>query len=93
LLLPGGIDEGQAFSRLAAAGRTPQEEAILLDNYRHFVESLPERLRNVAELYLAGLTQREIADQLQCGLRTVARKIALLLARWQEMAEASVNAV
>jgi FixJ family two-component response regulator len=47
---------------------------------------------SAAESVTAGCTQREIADQLQCGLRTVERKIAMVLARWQEMALSSVNA-
>jgi RNA polymerase sigma factor (sigma-70 family) len=76
---------------VAAAGRTPAEEAILKETYRHFLEGLPPKLRDFAELYLADCTQREIAEQLQCGLRTVERKIALILAKWHEMAAASVS--
>jgi FixJ family two-component response regulator len=72
-------------------GRTPQEEAILKDSYCHFVEGLPAKLRDFAELYLAGCTQREIAEQLHCGLRTAERKVALILAKWQEMGLDSVN--
>jgi DNA-directed RNA polymerase specialized sigma24 family protein len=75
------------------AGRTPEEEAILNDTYRHFVEGLPAKLRNFAELYLAGCTQREIAEQLHCGLRTAERKVALILAKWQEMGAEDVNAL
>jgi DNA-directed RNA polymerase specialized sigma24 family protein len=82
---------GPGLEAVAGGGRTPQEEAILKDYYRQFVEELPAKLRGFAELYLAGFTQREIAAQLQCGLRTVERKIALLLARWEEMAARSVD--
>lgn len=66
-------------------GRSPEEEAILADSYRFFVEGLPAKLQAFAELYLAGCTHREIAERLECGLRTVERKVALILAKWQEM--------
>jgi len=86
--------EAASFSLATAeveSGRTPEEEAILNDWYRHFLEGLPVKLRDFAELYLAGCSQREIAVQLHCGLRTVERKVALILARWQEMGADSVN--
>jgi DNA-directed RNA polymerase specialized sigma24 family protein len=83
---PAGNGQLQGFEHLVAAGKSPAEEAILHDTYRHFVESLPDRLRPVAELYLAGFTQHEISRQLSCGLRTVARKIALILAKWRALA-------
>ena len=86
--LAGG--EGRGLETVADAGRTPQEEALLKDYYRQFIDALPAKLRDFAELYLAGFTQREIAEQLHCGLRTVERKIALLLAKCQAMAS-SVN--
>src|SRR5438132_78138 len=65
--------------------RSPEEEAILADSYRFFVEGLPAKLQAFAELYLAGCTHREIAERLECGLRTVERKVALILAKWQEI--------
>jgi RNA polymerase sigma factor (sigma-70 family) len=83
--------DGPGLEQATDPRRTPQEEAILNDCYRHFIDNLPEKLRDFAELYLAGCTQREIAEQLQVGLRTVERKIALLLAKWQEMAVTSVD--
>src|SRR5438034_2208547 len=87
-----GEDGFGGIELVAGPGRTPQGEAILRDNYRYFVEDLPEKLRPFAELYLAGCTHREIAEQLGCVERTVERKLALILDRWQEMAVSSVNA-
>jgi len=90
LLAPGRRWDERA--QVADEGRTPLEEAILKDCYAHYLDGLPEKLRDVAELYLAGCTHREIAARLGCVERTVERKIALILGRWQEMAAASVNA-
>jgi RNA polymerase sigma factor (sigma-70 family) len=71
---------------VAGAGPTPLEQAILDDCYRHYVGRLPQRLRDFAELYLAGCTHREIAARLGCVERTVERKVPLILQQWQQMA-------
>lgn len=73
-----------------ADGPTPLEHALLNDCYRHFLDGLPDTLRETAELYLAGLKQTEIAAKLDCVVRTVQRKLDLILERWQEMAAASL---
>ena len=71
---------------------SPLEQAILNDCYQHYVGSLPEKLRGFAESHLAGCTHRETAGLMNCSERTVERKIALILQKWQEMAEVSVQA-
>jgi DNA-directed RNA polymerase specialized sigma24 family protein len=92
----GQVRGGSAFDLLAGHGgpddgeRTPLEQVLLADCYRHYVDALPERLRAFAELYLAGCTNKETAAALGCSERTVERKVALILQRWQEMAAASV---
>jgi RNA polymerase sigma factor (sigma-70 family) len=81
-----------ALQTLAGAAEpTPLEQALLNDCYTHFVGGLPDKLREVAELYLAGCTHRQIAERLGCVERTVERKLPLVLARWQEMAAAQVE--
>ncbi|HMO15075.1 MAG TPA: ECF-type sigma factor [Pirellulaceae bacterium] len=71
--------------------RTPVEEAILSDCYEFYIDKLPEAFRPFAERHVAGLTNAEIAAQLDCVERTVERKLALIRARWQEMAEAEFS--
>jgi DNA-directed RNA polymerase specialized sigma24 family protein len=81
-----------ALGELAqAAGPAPLEEALLHDCYVHYVGGLPEHLRAVAELYLAGCTHKETADRLGCVERTVERKIALILDKWRQMAAAGLE--
>jgi DNA-directed RNA polymerase specialized sigma24 family protein len=75
----------------ADGGHTPLDQAVLNDLYRHYVDGLPDSLRDFAELYLAGCTHKESADRLRCSLRTVERKVALLLDRWRAMAADSLS--
>jgi RNA polymerase sigma factor (sigma-70 family) len=74
-----------------AAGHSPLEQALLHDCYRRYVDGLSDNLREFAELYLAGCTHKEIAARLGCVERTVERKMALILRKWQEMAVESLN--
>jgi len=69
----------------------PDEEVILRDCYEKYVGELPDHLRDFAELHLAGLTNKEIAERLGCVQRTVERKLALLRDRWQELPDAKLD--
>jgi DNA-directed RNA polymerase specialized sigma24 family protein len=71
--------------------RTPLDQAILNDLYHHYVSGLRDSLRDFAELYLAGCAQMEIAERMHCSLRTVERKVALILDRWRAMAGESLT--
>jgi DNA-directed RNA polymerase specialized sigma24 family protein len=93
-ILNGGANSGEAargLEQLEDPGLSPQERVLLDDCYTHYVSALPEHLREFAELYLAGLTYQEIADQLGCTERTVDRKMSLILGHWRRLAEASVG--
>jgi DNA-directed RNA polymerase specialized sigma24 family protein len=70
---------------------SPLQQAILNDCYEYYLNALPEKLRALAELHLAGFTNGEIANQMNCVERTVERKIALLRMRWQTFAAESVH--
>jgi len=69
---------------------TPLQEAILNDCYSCYVETLPDSLRTIAEMHLAGMTNREIAEECECVERTVERKIALLRQKWQALTLADI---
>src|SRR5262249_62378095 len=62
----GQVRGGAGLDELLTPGQSPDEKPILEDLYHHYVNSLPERLRELAELYLAGCTHKEIAAQLGC---------------------------
>jgi len=84
-------DTPRGLEQVEDPGLSPQEIALLEESYQQYVGALPDRLRPFAELYLANLTHQEVADRLGCTERTVARKIALILARWQEWAAAGLS--
>jgi DNA-directed RNA polymerase specialized sigma24 family protein len=85
----GRFNGGRAFlDRLAGPAPSPEFAALLADEWRHRLESLGDHsLRTVALLRLEGFTNGEIAEQLGCGLRTVARKLDLIRRRWRDEVE------
>ncbi len=87
----GQVVNATTLTVLADGGdHTPLQEAILNDCYEFYINALCESLREFAELHLAGFTNREIAERLDCVERTVERKIALMRMRWREIASESI---
>ena len=81
----GGMDQREGDSPL------PDEEAMLNDCFVHYMENLSDNLRPFAELYLAGCTHPEIAEQMECSVRTVDRKIPLIISEWKKLAKESLG--
>jgi DNA-directed RNA polymerase specialized sigma24 family protein len=62
---------------------TPEFAAMVADEYRRLFGSLSDdSLRVVALLKLEGHSNEEIARSLDCGLRTVERKLEVIRKRW-----------
>ena len=62
---------------------TPEFAAMMTDECRQLFGSLSdESLRVVALLKLEGHSNEEIAKSLDCGLRTVERKLEVIRKRW-----------
>ena len=62
---------------------SPEFAAMVTDEYRRLFGSLAdESLRVVALLKLEGRSNEEIARSLDCGLRTVERKLDVIRKRW-----------
>ncbi len=95
MTLKRGEGQVQSLTPVAFLARdpanAPDEEAILRDCYEHYVGELPDHLREFAELHLAGLTNKEIAERLGCVQRTVERKLTLLRERWQALPDAKLD--
>jgi RNA polymerase sigma factor (sigma-70 family) len=69
-------------------GPTPAEAAALNEALERRLRDLPEPdLRQVALMKLEGYTNREIAEALQCGERSVERKLNLIRKRWEAALE------
>jgi DNA-directed RNA polymerase specialized sigma24 family protein len=80
----GGADRDRAFlDELAGPEPSPEFAALVADEWRQRLESLPDdSLRQVAILRMEGYTNDEIAERLDYGRRTVARKLELIRRRW-----------
>ncbi len=69
----------------------PLQQAMLKECYEIHVLGLPVTLRPFAEMYLAGFSNREIAEHMSCVERTVERKVSMLRWRWQKLAAESLQ--
>jgi DNA-directed RNA polymerase specialized sigma24 family protein len=79
----GAEDRGEGPVSLAGRLPTPEFAALVSDQCRTLLERLrDDSLRTVALLRMEGYTHEEIAHQLGCSLRTVARKVELIRRAW-----------
>jgi RNA polymerase sigma factor (sigma-70 family) len=77
-------DGGDALPRVAAPEPTPQQAAVLVDEFQRRLESLSEPLRQIALSKMSGCSNEEIADSLGCVVRTIERKLEMIRKRWTE---------
>jgi DNA-directed RNA polymerase specialized sigma24 family protein len=87
VLVGKGIEGGQGsiagLERIAAAGPTPEFAAMMAEECRRLLDALgDESLRQVALSRMEGYNNDEIADQLGCARRTVARRLELIRKTW-----------
>jgi DNA-directed RNA polymerase specialized sigma24 family protein len=72
------------LAQVVGSEPTPEFAAQVVDEYRRLFGSLAdESLRVVALLKLEGHNNEEIARSLDCGLRTVERKLEVIRKRWE----------
>jgi RNA polymerase sigma factor (sigma-70 family) len=83
----GPDDEPAGLDGIASAEPTPEFAAEFADAYRRLFEVLRDAdLRRIAVWKLEGYTVDEIAAQLGCARRTVARRLELIRTLWSAAA-------
>jgi DNA-directed RNA polymerase specialized sigma24 family protein len=82
--LAGAAPSGDDFlAQVVGKEPTPEFAAVVADEYRRLFGSLAdESLRVVALMKLDGHSNEEIAKSLDCGVRTVDRKLEVIRKRW-----------
>lgn len=80
----GGTDPvSDPFARIVGREPSPELAAMMVDECRRLLGSLrDDSLRRVALLKMEGYDNEEIATRLNCGLRTVERKLGAIRATW-----------
>jgi RNA polymerase sigma factor (sigma-70 family) len=75
--------QSRGLSELAAPEPTPEFAAQVADECKRLLAGLrDESLRVIARLRMEGYSNKEVAEQLGCSLRTVARKVELIRRTW-----------
>jgi len=70
-------------TQMASGVLDPAAAALAADEVRALFERLPDdEAREVARLKLDGHSNKEIADRLNCTVRTVTRRLALIRSIW-----------
>lgn len=74
------------FDRLASENPAPDIAAVMADQTRQLLASLPdETAQRVAALKIEGFTHQEIADKLKVNTRTVERRLKQIRELWQKI--------
>ena len=82
---PGSSEEIGLLDRVVGREPTPEFALMVAEEYRNLLAALgDETLRQVATRRMEGYTTEEIADQLDCARRTVARRLDLIRKIWSE---------
>jgi len=79
----GGDGSIVGLEQIAASGPTPEFAAMMAEECRRLLDALDDdSLRQVAVSRMEGYNNDEIAEQLGCARRTVARRLDLIKKTW-----------
>jgi len=80
-----GSDSGQrGLAQVIGETPTPEFAAMMGEQCRRLLEQLADsELQAMALAKMEGYTNREIADQLDCSVRTVERRLDLIREKWK----------
>jgi DNA-directed RNA polymerase specialized sigma24 family protein len=83
--LAAGDPDAIGLDQLVGSEPTPEFAALIAEECRRRLDGLgDETLRRIALLKMEGHTNVEVAVRLECGLRSVVRKLELIRRRWLE---------
>jgi DNA-directed RNA polymerase specialized sigma24 family protein len=81
--LTGGDGSLAGLEHIAAQGPSPEFAAMMAEECRRLLDALDDdSLRQVALSRMEGYNNDEIAEQLGCARRTVARRLDLIRKTW-----------
>lgn len=81
----GDSDLAEGFDRLEGTGTTPDIAALMADEAESLLQQLPDEVsRQLVCLKLEGHTHEEIADRLNCNVRTVERRLKQVREIWSK---------
>lgn len=86
----GSGDQGSmaGLERIAGEGPSPEFAAMMAEECQRLLDALDDdSLRQVALSRMEGYTNDEIADQLGCARRTIARRLDLIRKTWMSFVE------
>lgn len=79
-----GVAEADLLDRVVGREPSPEFAAMVAEQYRRLLDALgDESLRQVAVARMEGFGNEEIARQLGCAKRTVARRLDLIRKTWR----------
>ncbi len=86
----GDGDSLAGLERIAGEGPTPEFAAMIAEECQRLLDVLDDdALRHVALSRMEGYTNDEIAAQLGCARRTIARRLELIRKTWESVLEVS----
>ena len=81
----GAVGELEAVVEIAGVEPTPEFAAAIVDEVEHRIAILADdKLREIARGKLEGLSNEALAERLDCTVRTVERRLALIRRIWSE---------
>jgi RNA polymerase sigma factor (sigma-70 family) len=86
------LDSNQAeWEAIVSQQPTPEFTVMVAENCERLLETLDGQHRKIALLKLEGYTNAEVAERLNCGLRTVERRLELIRRTWLELGEKALG--
>jgi len=77
-------EEGFRLEEVLTAGPTPEMLVIMDEECSRLFALLDEGQRRIAQGKLEGRTNQELATQMNCGLRTIERRLDLIRRIWEQ---------